>query len=160
MIEQTMREYSGHFLFELIQNGYDAQPPDAENGRIAIVLADDEGLHGICMSLDTGRGFTASNARRIRSLGLSDKPVGEGIGNKGIGFSDAGVSCPHSCPSTSRHQAGSGCGRAGESASPLASLVRWSSTRRARAGRTSSFATTAGVSAAPPLCDVVQRIQE
>lgn len=47
MIEQTMREYGGRFLFELIQNGYDAQPPSAENGRIAIVLADDEGPHGI-----------------------------------------------------------------------------------------------------------------
>ncbi|MEU7570091.1 hypothetical protein [Micromonospora sp. NPDC049240] len=29
MIGQTMREYGGRFLFELIQNGYDAQPPDA-----------------------------------------------------------------------------------------------------------------------------------
>ena len=46
MIEQTMREYGGRFLFELIQNGYDVQPPGAEDGRIAIVLAGDEGLHG------------------------------------------------------------------------------------------------------------------
>jgi hypothetical protein len=86
MIEQTMREYGGRFLFELIQNGYDAQPSGAEDGRIAIVLADDEGLHGTLYVANTGRGFTASNARRIRSLGLSDKPVGEGIGNKGVGF--------------------------------------------------------------------------
>ena len=86
MIEQTMREYGGRFLFELIQNGYDAQPPGTTNGRIAIVLADDEGPHGTLYVANTGRGFTASNARRIRSLGLSDKPVGEGIGNKGVGF--------------------------------------------------------------------------
>ena len=86
MIEQTMREYGGRFLFELIQNGYDAQPPGSEDGRIAIVLADDEGPHGTLYVANTGRGFTASNARRIRSLGLSDKPVGEGIGNKGVGF--------------------------------------------------------------------------
>jgi sensor histidine kinase regulating citrate/malate metabolism len=86
MIEQTMREYGGRFLFELIQNGYGAQPPGAADGRIAIVLADDEGPHGTLYVANTGRGFTASNARRIRSLGLSDKPVGEGIGNKGVGF--------------------------------------------------------------------------
>ena len=54
MIGQTMREYGGRFLFELIQNGYDAQPSGAESGRIAIVLADDEGLTGRCMSLTPG----------------------------------------------------------------------------------------------------------
>jgi hypothetical protein len=86
MIEQTMREYGGRFLFELIQNGYDAQPSGTENGRIAIVLADDEGPHGTLYVANTGCGFTVSNARRIRSLGLSDKPIGEGIGNKGVGF--------------------------------------------------------------------------
>lgn len=86
MIGQTMREYGGRFLFELIQNGYDAQPPGGRSGRIEIVFARDEGSHGTLYVANTGRGFTASNARRIRSLGLSDKPIGEGIGNKGIGF--------------------------------------------------------------------------
>jgi hypothetical protein len=33
-----------------------------------------------------GTGFTESNTRAISNLGLSDKPVGEGIGNKGVGF--------------------------------------------------------------------------
>jgi hypothetical protein len=86
MIGQTMREYGGRFLFELIQNGYDAQPPGTENGRIAIVLDRSEGSHGTLYVANTGGGFTVSNARRIRSLGLSDKPIGEGIGNKGVGF--------------------------------------------------------------------------
>ncbi|MEV5695258.1 ATP-binding protein [Micromonospora globbae] len=86
MIGQTMREYGGRFLFELIQNGYDAQPPDAGSGRIAVVLARGEGTHGTLYVANTGRGFTASNARRIPLLGLSDKPIGEGIGNKGVGF--------------------------------------------------------------------------
>jgi len=86
MIGQTMREYGGRFLFELIQNGYDAEPPESERGRIAIVLARDEGAHGTLYVANTGHGFTASNARRIRSLGLSDKPIGESIGNKGVGF--------------------------------------------------------------------------
>jgi hypothetical protein len=62
MIEQTMREYGGRFLFELIQNGYDTQPPGAENGRIAIVLADDEGLHGTLYVANTGRGFTGGGS--------------------------------------------------------------------------------------------------
>ena len=86
MIDQTMREYGGRFLFELIQNGYDAQPPGQRDGRIAIVLDRDEGANGTLYVANTGHGFTASNARRIRSLGLSDKPIGEGIGNKGVGF--------------------------------------------------------------------------
>ena len=86
MIGQTMREYGGRFLFELVQNGYDAQPPGTENGRIAIVLAYDEGTQGTLYVANTGHGFIASNARRIRSRGLSDKPIGEGTGNKGIGF--------------------------------------------------------------------------
>lgn len=86
MIGQTMREYGGRFLFELIQNGYDAQPPDTDSGRIVVVLARGEGAHGTLYVANTGHGFTASNAWRIRSLGLSDKPIGEGIGNKGIGF--------------------------------------------------------------------------
>ncbi len=86
MIGQAMREYGGRFLFELIQNGYDAEPPGSESGHIAIVLAYDEGAHGTLYVANTGHGFTVSNARRIRSLGLSDKPIGEGIGNKGVGF--------------------------------------------------------------------------
>ncbi|KUL31465.1 ATP-binding protein [Actinoplanes awajinensis] len=86
MIGQTMREYGGRFLFELIQNGYDAQPPDSGSGRIVVVLARSDGAYGTLYVANTGHGFTASNAWRIRSLGLSDKPIGEGIGNKGIGF--------------------------------------------------------------------------
>ena len=77
---------TGRFLFELIQNGYDTQPPGTESGRIAIVLACDEGTHGTLYVANAGHGFTASNARQIRSLGLNDKPIGEGIGNKGVGF--------------------------------------------------------------------------
>jgi hypothetical protein len=86
MIDQTMREYGGRFLFELIQNGYDAEPPESESGRIAIVFDRGEGTDGTLYVGNTGHGFTVSNARRIRSLGLSDKPIGVGIGNKGVGF--------------------------------------------------------------------------
>lgn len=86
MIEQTQREYSGRFLFELIQNAYDRLPADGEAGHIAIVLVEDEGAHGTLYVANTGAGFTASNVRRIGNLGLSDKQIGKGIGNKGVGF--------------------------------------------------------------------------
>lgn len=86
MIDQTVHEYGGRFVFELIQNGYDEQPADADSGRIALILVQDEGEHGVLYASNTGRGFTTSNVRAIANLGLSDKTIGEGIGNKGIGF--------------------------------------------------------------------------
>lgn len=46
MIEQTQREYSGRFLFELIQNAYDREPRHGDVGRVIIVLDQDEGDHG------------------------------------------------------------------------------------------------------------------
>lgn len=86
MIGQAMREYGCRFLFGLIQNGYDAEPPGSESGRIAIVLACDEGAHGTLYVANTGHGFTVSNARRIRLLGLSDKPnrVGKPVPGRGL----------------------------------------------------------------------------
>src|SRR5258706_7247740 len=86
MIEQTQREYSGRFLFELIQNAYDREPRGGGAGRVVIVLAEDEGNYGTLYVANTGKGFDAGDVRRIGSLGLSDKRVGEGIGNKGVGF--------------------------------------------------------------------------
>lgn len=86
MIDQSSREYGGRFLHELIQNGYDANPAEGARGRIAVLLAADEGAHGALYVANTGAGFSASNVRRIGSLGLSDKPIGAGIGNKGVGF--------------------------------------------------------------------------
>jgi hypothetical protein len=86
MIEKTVHEYDGRFLFELIQNGYDKQDPEKCSGLLAITLAHDEPDHGVLYVANTGQGFTPSNVRAIANLGLSDKEVGEGIGNKGVGF--------------------------------------------------------------------------
>ena len=83
MIEQTQREYSGRLLFELIQNAYDREPRDGEGGWVIITLAEDEGDHGTLYAANTGRGFDALDVRRIGSLGLSDKRVGEGSGPGG-----------------------------------------------------------------------------
>lgn len=86
MIDHTVHEYGGRFLFELIQNGYDEQDPDRTNGRIAVILDEDELDHGVLYAANTGQGFTTSNVRAIANLGLSDKEIGQGIGNKGVGF--------------------------------------------------------------------------
>lgn len=86
MIDHTVHEYGGRFLFELIQNGYDEQDPDRTDGRLAIILDEDELDHGVLYAANTGDGFTTSNVRSIANLGLSDKEIGQGIGNKGVGF--------------------------------------------------------------------------
>lgn len=86
MTDHTTHEYGGRFLLELIQNAYDAHPAGQRDGRIAVVLDETEGAHGVLYVSNTGNGFSESNARAICNLGLSDKPVGEGIGNKGVGF--------------------------------------------------------------------------
>jgi len=69
MIEQTQREYSGRFLFELIQNAYDREPRGGGAGRVVIVLAEDEGNYGTLYVANTGKGFDAGDVRRIGSLG-------------------------------------------------------------------------------------------
>lgn len=86
MTEHTAHEYGGRFLLELLQNAYDAHPRNCRDGRIAIRFDETEGEFGVLYVANGGRGFTESNFRAICNLGLSDKPVGEGIGNKGVGF--------------------------------------------------------------------------
>ena len=86
MIDKTVHEYDGRFVFELIQNGYDKQDQDRRDGRLAITLVHHELEHGVLYVANTGQGFTPSNVRAIANLGLSDKELGEGIGNKGVGF--------------------------------------------------------------------------
>lgn len=86
MTDHTVHEYGGRFLLELLQNGYDANSRHQASGRIAVVVKHDEGDHGVVYVANTGVGFTRSNVHAISNLGLSDKPVGEGIGNKGVGF--------------------------------------------------------------------------
>lgn len=86
MTEHTAHEYGGRFLLELLQNAYDAHPREFQDGRICIRLDETAENHGVLYVANAGRGFTESNFRAICNLGLSDKPVGEGIGNKGVGF--------------------------------------------------------------------------
>lgn len=82
--EDTAQEYEGRAVLELIQNGHDAQDPRGA-GRILVLLdftSDDATLY----VANEGAGFTKKNFDTITEFALSDKPAGQGIGNKGVGF--------------------------------------------------------------------------
>jgi len=78
-------QYGDRVLFELLQNAHDAHVP-GEAGEIAIRLVIDAPARGMLLVANKGRAFTASNLEAIRNIGTSDKEIGEGIGNKGLGF--------------------------------------------------------------------------
>ncbi|PAY09313.1 hypothetical protein CK489_08185 [Bradyrhizobium sp. UFLA03-84] len=78
-------QYGDRVLFELLQNAHDAHRFD-EEGEIAIRLVIDGPDRGELLVANKGRPFTASNLEAIRNIGTSDKEIGEGIGNKGLGF--------------------------------------------------------------------------
>ena len=85
LIEDASREYAERFLFELIQNAYDAQPPGSR-GRVLVRLDATEGEFGCMYVANTGRPFTHANFQAICEIAQSSRHPGEGIGNKGIGF--------------------------------------------------------------------------
>lgn len=78
-------QYGDRVLFELLQNAHDAHA-FGERGEVAIrlVVANDD--TGVLLVANKGRPFSASNLEAIRNIGTSDKEIGEGIGNKGLGF--------------------------------------------------------------------------
>ena len=78
-------QYGDRVLFELLQNAHDAHAP-GEKGEVAIrlVIANDQ--TGVLLVANKGRPFSDSNFEAIRNIGTSDKEIGEGIGNKGLGF--------------------------------------------------------------------------
>ena len=86
LLEQTQREYEDRFLYELIQNGYDAHPTESSDGEICVLLDTDEGDHGVLYVANRGRPFDSSNFEAICELAQSDKDPQESIGNKGVGF--------------------------------------------------------------------------
>jgi hypothetical protein len=78
-------EYGGRVLCELIQNAHDAHTPGDE-GRIAIELVIRSETEGILYVANGGNGFRREDVEAIRNLAISAEEVGEGIGNKGLGF--------------------------------------------------------------------------
>jgi hypothetical protein len=85
-IDQAAIDYAGRFLYELIQNAYDAHPAGSRGGRIRVLLDPDEEEHGVLYVGNTGLPFDNEDFRAICEIAQSSKRPGQGIGNKGIGF--------------------------------------------------------------------------
>lgn len=85
---RATEEYAGRFLLELLQNAHDAHAATARDGRCSLVLDEDEDEdeHGVLYVANGGDGFAWDGVKAICKLALSPKVVGEGIGNKGVGF--------------------------------------------------------------------------
>ncbi|MFC1935560.1 sacsin N-terminal ATP-binding-like domain-containing protein [Chloroflexota bacterium] len=84
--EEIQHDYARRFLVELIQNGYDAHETSERAGEVAIHLCVNEGEHGVLYVANKGVGFTRENVEALCDVGLSDKPIGQTVGNKGLGF--------------------------------------------------------------------------
>jgi C4-dicarboxylate-specific signal transduction histidine kinase len=78
-------QYSDRVLYELIQNAHDAHSA-VDHGKIAVRLNVKSPESGVLYVANGGSGFTFENVEAIRNLAISSKEVGEGIGNKGLGF--------------------------------------------------------------------------
>ncbi|OEJ58760.1 hypothetical protein BGM19_12905 [Streptomyces agglomeratus] len=79
-------EYQGRVLIELLQNAHDAHPARTLDGRIEILLDEDEGEHGTLYVANGGRPLGTRDFTALCSIGLSGKRPDEGIGHKGVGF--------------------------------------------------------------------------
>ena len=78
-------EYGDRVIFELVQNAHDAHQ-DGDRGAILLSLVIRSPEDGDLFVANGGRGFNWPNVNAIRNVGVSSKTVGEGIGNKGLGF--------------------------------------------------------------------------
>lgn len=78
-------QYGDRVLFELLQNAHDAHSV-GECGDVTISLIISPEGTGTLHVANRGRPFSKSNLEAIRNIATSDKEIGEGIGNKGLGF--------------------------------------------------------------------------
>ena len=79
-------EYGDRVLYELIQNAHDAHRAD-DQGRIAVRLVVRSETDGTLYVANGGSGFRRTDVDAIENLATTAKEIGEGIGNKGLGFS-------------------------------------------------------------------------
>lgn len=86
LAQSITADYHGRFLIELIQNAYDAHPHGRGDGEVEVLLDLDAGEHGTLYVANRGSPFTDKNVDALFDMGLSSKPPGESIGNKGLGF--------------------------------------------------------------------------
>ena len=92
LAEHIAADYHGRCLIELIQNGNDAHPSDRSDGQIEVLLAD-EGPFGTVYVANRGRPFSEKHVKALLQTGMSSKPPGEAIGNKGLGFRSVSHLC-------------------------------------------------------------------
>ena len=78
-------EYGDRVVYELIQNAHDAHRP-YDRGRIAVRLVVRSEADGTLYVANGGSGFRSEDVDAIKNLATTAKKVGEGIGNKGLGF--------------------------------------------------------------------------
>ncbi|MGJ7575719.1 sacsin N-terminal ATP-binding-like domain-containing protein [Variovorax sp. RB2P76] len=77
-------EYGNRVIYELLQNAHDAQPDG--RGQVSIHLIVNSSEDGELLIANGGAGFARKNLDAIRNIASSTKEIGEGIGNKGVGF--------------------------------------------------------------------------
>ena len=78
-------EYGDRVLYELLQNAHDAHRKD-QPGEIAVRVTVQARDRGMLYVANGGDGFSLANVQAIRNIATSTKEIGEGIGNKGVGF--------------------------------------------------------------------------
>lgn len=91
--EHTAADYHGRFLIELVQNANDVHERGQHNGRIEVLLIEDEGKFGTLYVANFGKPFSYDNVVALSRIGMSTKPPGESIGNKGLGFRSVSHVC-------------------------------------------------------------------
>jgi len=91
--EHTAADYHGRFLIELVQNANDVHERGHRDGQIDVLLVEDEGDFGTLYVANFGKPFAHDNVVALSRIGMSTKPPGESIGNKGLGFRSVSHVC-------------------------------------------------------------------
>ena len=78
-------EYGDRALYELIQNAHDAHQPN-DRGQIEVRLVVKSDTLGTLYVANGGSGFRRKDVDTIMNIATTEKQIGEGIGNKGLGF--------------------------------------------------------------------------
>jgi hypothetical protein len=86
LTDSITADYHGRFLIELIQNANDVHPETRSDGEIEVMFDHGNGTHGTLYIANRGAAFSRRNVNALCDMGLSSKPPGEAIGNKGLGF--------------------------------------------------------------------------
>ncbi|MCS0505140.1 sacsin N-terminal ATP-binding-like domain-containing protein [Ancylobacter mangrovi] len=79
-------EYGDRVIYELLQNAHDAHDRNRTDGEVVIRLIVRGAEEGDLFVANRGRGFRSADLNAIRNIATSSKEIGEGIGNKGLGF--------------------------------------------------------------------------